>query len=160
MDKIGASGWPHWARPLPGHAQKPKFLSQVKYYTESLFSMWVIFLLFFHVLLICKSPGQDRASLHTCNYYRVQCRRAHSELDNVNSKNIKELPNSSPNFNGKSCSDHTSTFPQTIQLCLPLLSPSYFNFPCQRFAFTFRSLAVPDSFYLNFILRAVNHYLF
>lgn len=82
----------HWARPPPGHAEKPKFLNQVKCYTESLFSTWVIFLLFFHILLTCKSPGQDRVSLCMCNY-RVLWRRTHSELNTVNNKNTKELPN-------------------------------------------------------------------
>lgn len=96
----------------------------------------------------------DRVSPCTCNY-RAQCRRARSQLDYYNNKNTKELPNDAPNFNCKACSDHTSTSPLTIQLCLPSLSPSYFDFPSQKFAFSFGSLAVPDSFLFKFHFRNI-----
>lgn len=107
--------------------------------------------------LSANSPGRVLPCM--CND-RAQCRRAHSQLDYYNKKNIKELYNNSPNFNCNACSDHTSTSPQTVQLCLPSFSPSYFNFPSQKFSFPFGSLTAPDRFYLNFISGALDHYLF
>lgn len=149
------------SQPHLGHAQKPEFLSQAKYYALKVFSQPESLSIF----LFCPSMSDlsanspDGVSPHTCNY-RAQCRRAHSQLDYYNNKNTKELPNNSPNFNCKASSDHSSTSPQTVQLCLPSVSPSYFNFPSQKFTFPFGSLFAPDSFYLNFISGALDHYLF
>ena len=79
------------SQPHLGHLQKPKFLSQVKYYILKVFSQPESQSIFFFCPsksgLSANSP--DRVSPHMCNY-RAQCRRAHSQLDYYNNKSTKD----------------------------------------------------------------------